>query len=313
MSLGKAGEDQTKKVRVLSVDDDDLNQVFIKEVLGGIYEVLPVMDGEKALEVVNQFKPDIILLDVMMPGINGYDVCRAIRHTPNHDRVKIIFTSAKTRPKEREEGYTAGGNDYITKPFSYDELLGKINIFSQMQLIEDEKAAYAKENAILKNHVNLLQFLNHARRQYNASEEMADFAKKLLHEFATAFEVEAALFLTSHKSEEGARFAIAKRGSEFIENMDASKLNVTSGELAEILMSYKPLIFNGLSASPQALGFPDALSELHSLLGISFLVDEDVKGGLFLINNKNKQSFSDDGLALMESLIVEVEHVFRCQ
>ena len=178
MSLGKAGEDQTKKVRVLSVDDDDLNQVFIKEVLGGIYEVLPVMDGEKALEVVNQFKPDIILLDVMMPGINGYDVCRAIRHTPNHDRVKIIFTSAKTRPKEREEGYTAGGNDYITKPFSYDELLGKINIFSQMQLIEDEKAAYAKENAILKNHVNLLQFLNHARRQYNASEEMADFAKE---------------------------------------------------------------------------------------------------------------------------------------
>ena len=313
MDSNIASVEKTGKVRVLSVDDDELNQIFIKEVLGDAYEVLSALDGEEALEVVNQFKPDIILLDVMMPGMSGYDVCRAIRHTPNHDRVKIIFTSAKTRPKEREEGYVAGGNDYIAKPFSYDELVGKVNIFSQMQIVEDEKAACAKENAILRTHVNLLQFLNHARREYSGLEELTLFSRKLLHEFRLAFHVEAVLFLTSHKDEPGAQFAIAEHASLGEVDIDAKPLNVASGVLAETLMSYKALSFHGDSFFDQEPGLPDSLGKVHSMLSISFLISEDVKGGLYLINKTNKQAFSGDELDLMEALIVEVEHAFRSQ
>lgn len=303
-------KDKTKKLRILSVDDDDLNQIFIKEVLSDLYDVMPVMDGEEALEVMNTFKPDVILLDVIMPGMSGYDVCRAIRHTPNHDRVKIIFTSAKTRPKEREEGYTAGGDDYITKPFSYDELVGKINMFSKMQSVEDEKQGYIRENAILQAHIQLLEFMNHARRHYSGSDEVASFGKKLLHEFVTAFGAQVGLFLTTSKNTGDIEQAVLE-AENMSPALELTKLGDTASFIGDVLMSYRPLRQQGMQLSPTALGLPESLAEIHSMLGISFSIDDQNKGALYLINKSGDHAFSDREVTLMESLIIEVEHVFR--
>ena len=305
-------EEDNAKVRVLSVEDDEMNQLFIKEVLSEKYDIRTAMDGEEALEIVNQYKPDIILLDVMLPGISGYDVCRAIRNTPNHARVKIIFTSAKTRPKEREEGYAAGGNDYITKPFSYDELLGKVNIFSQMQTIEDEKLAYQLENVDLRARIKLLEFLNHARRHYGGRTELSDFAKALLKEFVQTVAVEAGVFLTCHRElgvQHGIIFLNNGEGGE----LDPRGIEQASGVYADIFENYKPVCFNHLSLSPESMGLPSSSGEVNAVLGVSFLISEQLKGALCLVNKENSQAFSAGEVKLVGALIVELEHVFRDQ
>ncbi len=116
---------QAKK-RVLAVDDNEFNQEIVKEALDDEYNLKTATTGEEALEVAVDFRPDIILLDIMMPGIDGYEVCQQIRANPALRHTRIIIISAKAMTSERIVGYEAGANAYIAKPFDEDELLTKI-------------------------------------------------------------------------------------------------------------------------------------------------------------------------------------------
>jgi DNA-binding response OmpR family regulator len=82
--------------------------------------------GEDALDLIYQYKPDLVLLDIMLPGIDGYEVCEIIRLNPNFRNVKIIFLTAKGREVEIAKGMALGADSYITKPFSNAELLAKV-------------------------------------------------------------------------------------------------------------------------------------------------------------------------------------------
>jgi len=127
---------QAKK-RVLAVDDNNLNIEIVKEILDDDYNLKTVTTGEQALEVAVDFQPDIILLDIMLPGIDGYEVCQQIRANPDLRHTRIIMISAKAMTSERIEGYEAGANVYIAKPFDGDELLNKIR--KELQLADLEK------------------------------------------------------------------------------------------------------------------------------------------------------------------------------
>jgi CheY-like chemotaxis protein len=129
---------QAKK-RVLAVDDNELNIEIIKELLDGDYNLKIAGTGEKALEVAVDFRPDIILLDIMLPGMDGYEVCHQIRANPDLRHTRIIMISAKAMTSERIEGYEAGANVYIAKPFDGDELLTKIRKELQLAVLEKEQ------------------------------------------------------------------------------------------------------------------------------------------------------------------------------
>ena len=116
---------QTKK-RVLAVDDNELNLEIVKEILDDEYYLKTAITGEEALEVAVDFRPDVILLDIMLPGMDGYEVSQQIRADPILRHTRIIMVSAKAMTSERIEGYEAGANVYIAKPFEGDELLTKI-------------------------------------------------------------------------------------------------------------------------------------------------------------------------------------------
>jgi DNA-binding response OmpR family regulator len=92
----------------------------------GGYEVLIAGNGEEALELVETGKPDLILLDVMMPLRSGYEVCKRIRERADWGHIKIIMLSAKRRDAEVNKGMAMGADLYITKPFSTRELMDKI-------------------------------------------------------------------------------------------------------------------------------------------------------------------------------------------
>jgi DNA-binding response OmpR family regulator len=90
------------------------------------YEVRVARDGEAALRAVEDNPPDLILLDVMMPKRDGFDVCQTVRANPAWKNVRIVLLTAKGRDIEREKGMALGADDYITKPFSTREVVKRI-------------------------------------------------------------------------------------------------------------------------------------------------------------------------------------------
>ena len=113
--------------RVLIVDDEPnvlLSLQFLMKNAG--YDVRTARDGEEALAEIAREKPDILLLDVMMPKLDGFTVCQRLRADPATKVLPVIMLTARSRDVEREKGLSLGANDYITKPFSTTHLLESV-------------------------------------------------------------------------------------------------------------------------------------------------------------------------------------------
>jgi DNA-binding response OmpR family regulator len=112
---------------ILVVEDEPnivLSLQFLMKKAG--FEVRVARDGDEALAAVEERAPDLILLDVMIPKRDGYDVCQTIRANPSWQAVYIIMLTAKGREVDREKGLALGANDYVTKPFSTRDLTEKV-------------------------------------------------------------------------------------------------------------------------------------------------------------------------------------------
>ncbi|MBM3526229.1 MAG: response regulator [Alphaproteobacteria bacterium] len=112
---------------VLVVDDEPnivLSLEFLMRQAG--FDVRIARDGDAALAAVAERAPDLVLLDLMIPGRDGYAVCQAIRDNPACARTKIVMLTARSREVEREKGLALGADDYVTKPFSTRELVERV-------------------------------------------------------------------------------------------------------------------------------------------------------------------------------------------
>ena len=130
---------KTKQTRILIIDDETLNREIIRESLSDDdgYLCAEAEDGEQGLAMLGDFRPDIILLDIMMPGLDGYEVCRRIRANKRHRFTKVIMVTGRGRSQDCLAGYRSGADDYIIKPFDDDELLAKIRVFSRLKQAEE--------------------------------------------------------------------------------------------------------------------------------------------------------------------------------
>jgi DNA-binding response OmpR family regulator len=112
---------------VLVVDDEPSILLALEFMMKGAgFEVRTAADGEEALRAIAERKPDLLLLDVMMPAPDGFGVCSRVREEPRWRDIKIIMLTARGRDVERERGLAMGADDYITKPFSTRELMAKV-------------------------------------------------------------------------------------------------------------------------------------------------------------------------------------------
>lgn len=125
-----------KLPRILVVDDNPVNTAICEEILCEDFHVYTAVDGESALAAAAEVQPDLILLDVMMPGIDGLEVCRRLRQS-SRPWVKIIMVSAKAQLTDRLSGYVSGADDYVTKPFDEEELLSKIRVYLRLKHVEE--------------------------------------------------------------------------------------------------------------------------------------------------------------------------------
>jgi twitching motility two-component system response regulator PilH len=114
--------------RVLVVDDSPTVLYKTAMMLGeGGYGVIKATDGQQALELARQEQPNLILLDVILPKLNGYQVCRVLKSIPDTAHIPVVMVTSKTKDRDRHWGIEQGADQYITKPFEADDLLDVID------------------------------------------------------------------------------------------------------------------------------------------------------------------------------------------
>lgn len=136
---------------ILIVDDDDFMRVMLQEALAEDFKVIDATSGEECLSVATASRPDLILLDVEMSGMNGFDTCRALKADFDLSDIPVVFVSAHDQIDERLRGYEAGGEDYILKPFDAKELCTKVSgLISKLDAHSQLKqmANYASQTAM---------------------------------------------------------------------------------------------------------------------------------------------------------------------
>ena len=134
--MDKAGERET----ILIVDDFKTNVEFLRDTLEGEYRVISAYNGEEAIAVAREKRPDLLLLDVMMPGMDGYEVCRILRADPRTAGTPIIFVTALGDVEDEARAFEAGGSDFLTKPVKPLVVLKRVrtqlNLHNQMRHLE---------------------------------------------------------------------------------------------------------------------------------------------------------------------------------
>jgi len=126
---------------ILAVDDETTNLQLLKQVLQDHYRLLFAKDGPRALDLAHKEKPDLILLDVMMPDMTGYEVCRRLKADPATAAIPVVFVTALSNADDEVDGFEAGAVDYITKPLSPPIVLARVRLHLSLVRMDELKAS----------------------------------------------------------------------------------------------------------------------------------------------------------------------------
>ena len=181
----------SKQKIIFIVDDNNGNLIACKNILKPYYEVYPAQSVKKMFELLEHVMPDLILLDVEMPDINGHDAARRIRSNDAYKNISIIFLSARNDSKSEMEGFNLGALDYIHKPFSSNLLLRRIEMHfsliayrkilseikepvNSINKMLDEAASIAEPEKLHKHIENINSFV---KEQLNTINNILDMSK----------------------------------------------------------------------------------------------------------------------------------------
>ncbi len=163
------------KPNILTVDDEPINLEIMEELLQAHYDLTTIESGESCIEALTENRPDLILLDVKMPGIDGLETCRRVKADPATQDIPVIFVSALSSVDEKMAGYEAGGDDYVAKPFDEAELRAKIDVtlsnhqkLSQVQ--QNSQDAMAAAMTAMTNAGELGGILNFFRNSFGCND-----------------------------------------------------------------------------------------------------------------------------------------------
>ncbi|MBD8532869.1 MULTISPECIES: two-component system response regulator [unclassified Massilia] len=131
----------SNKPLILAVDDEASNLQLLRQILQDHYRLLFAKDGARALELANKERPDLVLLDVMMPGMSGYEVCAALKANPFTAPIPVVFVTALSDTADELEGFDAGAVDYITKPISPPVVRARVRTHLSLVRMEELKAS----------------------------------------------------------------------------------------------------------------------------------------------------------------------------
>jgi putative two-component system response regulator len=164
---------QRERKKVVLVDDNQVTLKVARNTLMGKYDVFTVPSAEKLFQLLEKALPDIILLDILMPEMNGYEAIKTLKSSPRTAHIPVVFLTSKSDPKSELAGFTLGAVDYISKPFSPQLLLKRVDVHvlvesqkkelqyindNLQQMVEEKTGAVLElQNAVLKTMSNLVE------------------------------------------------------------------------------------------------------------------------------------------------------------
>ena len=183
MSVARQEKTVEERPKVLVVDDEPFNLEIMQEILEEDYEVSYAKSGSECMDMVTSVMPDVVLLDVNMPGMSGYEVCQQLKENPKTTNIPVTFVSALDTLAERLAGYEVGGDDYICKPFEAGELLSKVTIAVKYKkeresLMAEAERAMSKAMSATKDTGDLDVIMDFLRSTLNCdtAEKLADLS-----------------------------------------------------------------------------------------------------------------------------------------
>ena len=142
--------DDNRRRTILVVDDNEINRdILVTRLISQGYETLQAADGEEALAIVKRSVPDLILLDIMMPNIDGLEVCRRVKNDPALPFIPVILVTAKASSESVVTGLDAGADEYLVKPIDQAALVARVRSALRIKLLHDEVQAHAEHLAVL--------------------------------------------------------------------------------------------------------------------------------------------------------------------
>jgi two-component system, sensor histidine kinase and response regulator len=164
-------------IKVLIVDDTPANIDVLHNILNEQgFQIAVALSGEQGLSYAPQFNPDLILLDIMMPGIDGFETCKKLKSNKPTKDIPVIFLTAKADSEDIVKGFKLGAVDYITKPFQHDEVLVRIETHSKL------RQTTKKNEQLIKDLKEAISLLNEAQKENIAKSE---FMSRMSHELRT--------------------------------------------------------------------------------------------------------------------------------
>jgi two-component system sensor histidine kinase/response regulator len=166
------------------VDDNPKNRAICEEIFQEDYDLAQAEDGESALQLVHEVQPDVVLLDVMMAGLSGYEVCQRMKTDPQTGHIPVIIVSAKGQTPEIIEGFESRADDYIVKPFVNSELRARVRATLRLKQAQDE---VQQANRKLQEHTRKLEEANERLKELDRIK--AGFTAMLVHDLRSPLSV----------------------------------------------------------------------------------------------------------------------------
>ncbi len=218
--------------KILIVDDEPFNLDLLEQELGEYdYAIERAKDGVEALERTESFKPDVILLDYMMPRMNGLEVVKRLRESPAHKGIPVILLTAKATQEDKVAGLDAGADDYVTKPFDSFELLARVRAMLRLKEMHDTLEEW---NRTLADKV---------KQQVAEIDRMARLKRYLAPQIAETILTEGDVLFKTHRSEITVVFLDLRGFTAFSDNAEPEEvmdfLRYYHGEMGSLVFKFE--------------------------------------------------------------------------
>ncbi len=277
---------------ILVVDDDknNLNLLVAQLNMAGFKKLRPALGGQEALKAVKQDVPDLIILDVMMPEINGYDVVRHIRTSYPQHFIPIILVSALQRSEDRVKGIEVGANDFLSRPFEAGELIARVNSLLELKQVRDgleaERGRLALLYSISQGLASQLDYHYLLRHIVALTTDLTGAAKTLLVILGRQGAFQEKII---------ARFGESPR---IVDTIDPLVLN--QGLLDWVIRNQEDALIQDVSQDERWVQLPDDES-VGAAIAVPLLVGDRVAGAL-LLTSPEKDFFQEDHLDMLVAI-----------